>query len=57
MKSGASIAFLPRKSMGCPVEIKENERKTRQKQLLRHLLRGGCVAGGDEATEDAVGAD
>ena len=43
--------------MGCFGEINENERKTRQKWLLRYLLRGGCVAGGDWATEDAAGAE
>ena len=43
--------------MGDFGEINENERKTRQKWLLRYLLRGGCVAGGDWATEDAAVAE
>jgi len=43
--------------MGRFGEINENERKTRQKWLLRYLLRGGCVAGGDWAAEDAALAE
>ena len=43
--------------MGDFGEINENERKTRQKWLLSYLLRGGCVAGGDWATEDAAVAE
>ena len=43
--------------MGCFCEIGENERKTRQKWPLCDLVRGGCVAGGDGAAEDAAVAE